>query len=446
MIQTKPEKINIVVIGGGVIGITTAWALAYRGHRVTVIEADSEIATGACYANGGQISVSHPHPWSSPAAPLIALRSLIDHNAPFRWKLKCDCTEAAWLAAFLWESHPQRHRRNAAAIAALARFSLKTLRSWRTALNLSYDADQNGILHLFFTKTSWRLAEAHRRDLEAFGIPAIPLTPTQTVERDPALAPIAKQLVGALYAPEDEVGDARAFTSALAARCREAGVLFRTSTVAVGWTSRSPQCDTPLLLVHPNGKILPLSSAQPCRASRLPSPLDPEPLPADLYIIAAGGGSPALAAPFLSRALIHPVKGYSLTLPILDAARIPRCSITDESRRIVASRLGTRWRIAGIADLAGWDTSISEERLRSLYLWGKNLVGDAVDWQRTERWAGLRPMRPSGIPLIGKTRAPNVWINSGHGSLGWTLACGSAELLAALICDQSPPILFPTIS
>jgi D-amino-acid dehydrogenase len=170
------------------------------------------------------------------------------------------------------------------------------------------------------------------------------------------------------------------------------------------------------------------------------------PIDADCYVLCAGVGTPALARPLLAEVPILPVKGYSLTLPIVAPERIPTVSLTDEARRIVASRLGNRWRIAGTAELAGFDDRPNPARLAPLERWARTWGGDALDWHAVERWAGLRPMTPSGVPMIGRTRAANVWINSGHGSLGWTLACGSAELIVALIAGEALPVPFPITS
>lgn len=419
---------HLVIIGGGVIGITTAWACRLRGWDVTVIEANETLARGACYANGAQISVSHPHPWSSPQAPRIAMESLFNPDAPFHWKPKWDCVEARWLALFLRECLPERHRRNTRAIAALGTFSLSVLRRWRSELALQYDAVTRGILHLFFDEKAWQHGQAHAAELAELGIRAVPCTPDEAIAIEPALAPHRDRLYGALHAPDDESGDAHAFTLALAERCAAAGVTIRTHTAAIGWQFRAD--GQARLRIH---------AGEPHAATETT-------LEADGYVLCAGVGSRALARPLLGDVPIHPVKGYSLTLPIRDPERIPTVSLTDESHRIVASRLGNRWRIAGTAELAGMDDRPDPARLVSLYRWGRQWGGDAVDWSQAEEWAGLRPMTPSGVPLIGKTRYRNVWINSGHGSLGWTLACGSAEAIAGLIAGDPPSVAFPFLT
>ncbi len=412
---------HVIVIGAGVVGVTTAWALRARGLEVTVIEAASEPARGACFANGGQISVSHPHPWSSPQAPWIALRSLWDADAPFHWVPKVDAEEACWLSAFLRECVPARHHANTRAIAALGRHSLRVLRRWRQALELHYDAQTRGIVHLFFRKRDWQAGQAHAQELQAMGIGVRAIGRQEALRLEPALAPLAGELVGALHAYEDESGDARAFTLALAERCQAAGVRFWFNARAHGWEG--------------------LETSRPCLAVDVAG--RSERVPADAFVLCAGVVSRALALPLGERLPIHPVKGYSLTVPVRDAARVPTLSLTDESKRIVASRLGNRWRIAGTAELAGFDDAIRPQRIAPLERWGKRLVGDAVDWTRAEPWAGLRPMTASGVPIIGRSRHPTVWLNTGHGSLGWTLACGSADALAALLTQATPPVEFP---
>ncbi|GAB6049612.1 D-amino acid dehydrogenase [Hydrogenophilus islandicus] len=418
---------HLVIVGGGVVGITTAWACLERNWQVTVVEGKAELARGACFANGAQISVSHPHPWSSPQAPWIALDAIGNPDAPFHWQPKWDCTEARWLARFLRECLPTRHERNTRAIATLAKFSLTVLRAWRSRLDLHYDEVTRGILHLFLSEKDWAHGKRHAADLDALGIRARLLSPDEAIAIEPALARHRARLVGALHAEEDESGDARAFTLALAERCRERGAAILTHVTACGWQFGA---DRRAVLMVRRG----------CGDS------SPEPLEADGYILCAGIGTKALAEPLLGDVPIHPVKGYSLTVPIRDEAAIPTLSLTDESHRIVASRLGTRWRIAGTAELAGTDERLTPERLAPLYRWGKTWGGEALDWSAAQEWAGLRPMTPSGVPLIGPTRQRNVWINSGHGSLGWTLACGSATAIAAIIANEPPPVEFPFTS
>lgn len=421
----KDPPMKTLVIGAGVIGVATAWALQEAGHTVTLVDAREAPGRGACYANGAQISVSHPHPWSSPRAPLIALESLTREDGPFRWRPALDTAQWCWLTAFLRECLPSRHERNTRAIALLARHSLQVLRRWREALGLEYDVQTRGILHLFFTPRDWETGRRHEAELRELGIAARAISPAEAAEIEPALAPVAAKLCGALYAPEDESGDARRFCEEMVARLRQAGAEVLFETRWSGWRLGKGRCE----------------------AARFEGPAGAFELTAEAIVVCAGVDSPRLLAPLGMEAPIYPVKGYSLTAPILAPERAPTASLTDESKRIVCSRLGNRLRFAGTAEIAGYDDSVRPERIAPLKRWAEVMLPGVADLEAAEAWAGLRPMTPSGVPLIGRSPMANVWVNTGHGSLGWTLACGSAQALLARLEGKTPPGLeaFPFV-
>lgn len=410
---------HVMVLGAGVTGVTTAWYLVNAGFDVSVVDRRPDVGLETSYANGGQISISHPEPWSSPSAPLLALRWLGREDAPLRLRLGTDPTRWRWLAAFLRECLPWRHQRNAHAIAALAVHSGACLRALRDTVPLEYAQQTRGIMHLCRDAASLAHARARLPLLTAHGIRARICTVDECVAIEPALGAFADRLAGGLYAADDESGDAAMFTRALAARARDAGVRF--------------VFDTTITRLHRDGeRIAGLSVVQPLGGRGA--------LYADAYVICLGSYGPPLLAGIGEHLPIHPVKGYSVTLPVREPARAPQLSLTDESRRIVCSRLGERLRVAGTAEICGFDTSAPANRCRPLLRWVEEVLPGAADLTAPQLWAGLRPATPSNVPVIGAGPCSNLWYNTGHGSLGWTLACGSAHALAELVCGHAPPI------
>lgn len=405
-IQSFGLSMHVIVLGAGVTGITTAWALLSAGYRVTVVEAGEDVALETSYANGGQISISHPEPWSSPSAPLIALQSLGRADAPFRFRFGLDTARYRWVVNFLRECLPGRHRRNAAAIAWLAVRSGAALRTLRADAALDYPHNRQGLLHLLRDKATLKHAPERIRMLAGWGINAQQLDLKQCLQLEPALKH-SPSLLGAIYAPDDESGDAHLFTRALAQKLREAGGHILTHTQAQSF------------IMHKH-RVTDLSVTGPDGHRRLT---------ADLFVVCMGVQSAGFLSPLGMKLPIYPVKGYSVTLPVREPSRAPTLSLTDERRRLVCSRLGDRLRVAGTAEIAGFDKSVDHERCQQMRHWAQTMFPDAFDLQAGEDWAGLRPCMPSYVPKIGPTHIDGLWLNTGHGSLGWTLACGSAELL-----------------
>ncbi|MBI1906245.1 MAG: D-amino acid dehydrogenase [Rhodocyclales bacterium] len=410
---------HVMVLGAGVTGVTAAWYLRSAGYAVSVIERQPGPALETSFANGGQISISHPEPWSSPSAPLIALRWLGREDAPLRLHLGTDPARWRWILGFLRECLPHRHRRNADAIAALAVHSGNCLRALRAQLGLEYDQQQRGILHLFRAAAEMQQARHKLGLLSRHGIRAQLCDVDQCVALEPALRGFASTLAGALYAPDDESGNANRFTGALAEQARAAGVKFH--------------YDTRISAIrHGDARI---SGVDVTYADETT-----ETLRADAYVVCLGSHGPTLLAPLGERLPIYPVKGYSVTVPLHDPALAPSVSLTDESRRIVCSRLGNELRIAGTAEIRGYDVGASAARCAPLLKWLDAVFPGAADLDRARPWAGLRPCTPSNVPIIGRGGYTNLWYNTGHGSLGWTLACGSAQVLTDLITGAHPAV------
>jgi len=410
---------HVMVLGAGITGVTTAWYLSQAGFEVSVIDRQPEAALETSFANGGQISISHPEPWANPSAPLTALRWLGRRDAPLLFRVRADAAQWRWTLGFLRECLPWRTRHNTDAIASLAVHSGRCLRALRETTGIRYDALQRGILHLFFSREEFAHAAGRLRLLHAHGIRARLCDRVECIAIEPALAATGGELAGGLYAPDDESGDAFRFTQALAQRASEAGVRFYYRTRITRLASRDGRID---------GVDVTDEGGRPGMHT------------ADAYVLCLGSYGAALVAPLGERLPIYPVKGYSVTVPVVDPARAPSVSLTDESRRIVCSRLGDRLRVAGTAELTGFDTRPNEERCRMILDWLAARFPGATDPARASLWAGLRPATPSNIPLIGRSRVTNLWYNTGHGTLGWTLSCGSADALADLMRGRRPAV------
>lgn len=413
---------HIVIIGAGLSGVCAAWYLRDAGHRVTVVDRNAGPALETSFANGGQISISHPEPWANPGAPLTVLRWLGRDDAPLLFRWPAEPARIAWCLRFLRECLPRRTRRNTLAIARLAVRSGELLRQLRAETGIQYDQLTGGVLHLYFAHDALRHGEAQYRILDKLGIPARMLSPEQCAELEPALAGARERLVGGMHGMADESGDAQRFCSELAQRCRQAGVQF--------------VFDCQVERIATDGhRVVSIDVIDGARRSGA--------LAGDAYVLAAGSQSAPLMRPLGLHLPIYPVKGYSATLAIRESARAPVVSLTDESRRIVCSRLGDKLRIAGTAELNAYNLDIDPARCAALLRWAEEMFPGACDLAEPHCWAGLRPTTPGNLPIIGRSRYPNLFFNTGHGTLGWTLACASAKALADIVDRQDPEVEFP---
>ncbi|MCX9156832.1 D-amino acid dehydrogenase [Niveibacterium sp. 24ML] len=410
---------RIIIVGAGLEGVVSAWYLARDGHDVTVLERREGPALETSFANGGQVSVSHPEPWANPRAPGQILRWLGREDAPLLFRMPAEWARWRWGMAFLRECTPGRTRRNTEAIAHLAAYSLTCLKLLRGEAQLDYDAERRGVLHLFFDRHEFARAPERAAELTRCGLHASVVTRNQCIELEPALSACAGRLMGGLHGQDDESGDAHLFTERLAKRLAAGSVRFQYST-AVSAIRESKGKVAGVVLADPNGVFSEIE--------------------ADAVVVCAGPWSNQLLAPLGERLPIYPVKGYSVTLPIVDEKRAPHVSLTDETRRIVCSRLGDRLRVAGTAELNGFDMAANPARTAGLLKWVEAHFPGATDTSASENWNGLRPATPNNLPVIGATRTRGLWLNTGHGTLGWTLACGSGAALADLIAGRTPQI------
>lgn len=407
---------RIVVLGAGLIGIASAWFLAEDGHEVSVVERQPGPARETSFANGGQISTSHAEPWANPAAPLKILQWLGREDAPLLWRLRADPAQWLWGLRFLRECTSARTRANIQAILALALDSRARLKDLRQELGIEYDALTRGILHLYTDPVEFARAIPQAALMREFGCERIVKTAAECLAIEPALAAAQPALVGGTYTAADESGDALRFVEGLAERLAARGVRFHYGQQVAGFAATG-------------GRV---------SALRLASGAT---LAADAFVVALGSYTPLLLRPLGIRLPIYPAKGYSVTIPLSAESAAPTVSLTDDGAKLVFSRLGQRLRVAGTAEFAGYDTTLNAARIDGLLRRTQQLFPRlAIDAASVEPWAGLRPATPTNVPLIGATRLPNLYLNAGHGTLGWTMAVGSGRLLADLLAGKAPAI------
>ena len=412
---------KVLVLGAGVIGTTSAWFLRAAGHEVTVIERQSAAAQETSFANGGQISVSHVEPWASPDAPFKILKWLGQPDAPLLFRPRLDWHQWRWGAQFLIECLPWRMRHNMRQILAISKYSGEMLRELRRETGLHYDDLQRGILQIYTDRQGFDAAIQAAELVRQYGVAREVKTPDECVAIEPALAPRREWIAGGTYTASDESGDARKFTQGLATLSAQRGVTYRFGV---------------------NIESLAVAESKVCGLRVVNEQNRKEVLTADAYIVSLSSYTPRLLAPIGVSALVYPAKGYSATLPIVDPHAAPTVSITDDAKKIVFTRLGDRLRVAGTAELSGYNTELNRVRCEALTRCAQGWFGKAIDAQHVEYWTGLRPAMPSNVPLIGRTRYPNLYLNTGHGTLGWTMAAGSGKALADLISGRRPQIDF----
>ncbi len=405
---------RIVVLGAGLIGVSSAWFLAEDGHEVIVVDRQPGPARETSFANGGQISTSHAEPWANPGAPLKALKWLGREDSPLLWRLRADPAQWAWGLRFLMECCPQRTRANIQAILALALDSRARLKVLRRELGLEYDCLERGILHFYIDLAEFEHAIPQAALMREFGCERVVKTAAECLAIEPTLVNSRLPIVGGTFTAGDESGDAQRFCTLLAERAAQRGVVFRYDTPITGLASDGMAVRG----VHlANGEVL----------------------SADAVVVALGSYTPRTLAPLGIDVPVYPAKGYSISIPFEDAATVPTVSLTDDGAKIVFSRLGQRLRVAGTAEFAGYDTRIAPQRIAPLLRRVREIFPQlSFDENAIEPWTGLRPATPGNVPLIGRTRLKNLYLNTGHGTLGWTMAVGSGRLLADLLGGRSP--------
>lgn len=405
---------KILVLGSGVIGVTGAWYLMRAGHEVTLVDRQAQPAMETSFANGGQISWGAANPWAAPEIPYKALAWLLKRHSPLVLRPSLDPALWTWLFQMLRNCTHARYLANKERQLRLSRYSHACLVELRRELGLRYDQSTHGLLILYRRVRDLELAAQEARLLDQLGIAYRLLDRAACVAHEPALKDARHKIAGGMLFAGDESGDCRLFTEDLAERARQQGVTFLAST-------------TVDRLVAENGRILRVATNR-------------GDLSADAYVLACGSDSPLLLKSLGIRLPVYPVKGYSITVPISDDTAVPRGTLTDETYKVVITRLGHRLRVAGTAELAGYDLTLRPQRLATLQHVVHDLFPGLGDTSHAEAWAGLRPMTPDNPPVIGATPYKNLYLNTGHGTLGWTMACGSGQVLADIVSGRQPEI------
>jgi D-amino-acid dehydrogenase len=413
--------LRVLVLGAGVVGTTSAWYLARAGHEVVVVDRQPVAGNETSFANGGQISVSHAEPWANPHVLPQVFKWLGQEDAPLLWRWRADPAQLMWGLRFLQECLPGRTRRNIAAIVALALYSRGCLQDLRRELALEYDQLERGILHIYTQPEAFSQAVEAAKTMRSYGLDRETVDVERCIEIEPALSNARHLLLGGDYTPSDESGDAHKFTCQLAERAAALGVDFRLN-LTVDRIAPGGKQIAGVLVSGPDGGEL---------------------LTADAYVVALGSYSPLLLRPLGVSLPVIPAKGYSATLDLDTGAPAPTVSLTDDEHKLVYSRLGNRLRIAGTAEFNGYNLDLNPVRCAALMQRTRQLFPTLQFAGEPAFWCGLRPATPSNVPTIGGTHYGNLWLNTGHGTLGWTMACGSAAALADLISGRRPVPDFP---
>ncbi len=405
---------KVLVLGGGVVGVTSAWYLCQAGHEVIVVDRQEAAALETSFGNAGEISPGYSAPWAGPGVPLKALKWLTMRYGPFVFRPNTDPAMWRWLARMLGNCTESAYQRNKARMVRVAEYSRDCLRDLRATTGISYDERSLGTLQLFRDAAQMDGVPKDTKVLDAFGVPYEVLDRDGCVAAEPALKAVRDVFVGGLRLPGDETGDCHKFTQTLARMAAGAGVDFRFGTTIERIETDG---DTVRAVVTSAGRLV-----------------------ADRYVVALASFSPSLLRPLGLDVPVYPVKGYSLTIPIIDPAMAPVSTVMDETYKVALTRLGDRIRVGGTAEISGFDRSLREARRGPLEKSTQDLFPHGGDLHRATFWCGLRPMTPDGTPIIGATRFHNLFLNTGHGTLGWTMACGSGRLIADLVSDRRPNI------
>lgn len=406
------ESYDVAVLGAGVIGLSTAYWLAKQGLQVLVVDRESAPGQGTSFANGGQISVCHAEPWANVKAPLQVLRWLADPTAPLLFRPRADKQQWRWMLAWLLECLPGRSAVNTEMIVKLALHSRRCLQQIRAEHALQYDHRTDGILHFYRTESAYRAAQPVSALMQHLGCEREVIDRDQVLAIEPALNPVADEIVGGTYTAQDESGDAWAYCQEMRIVCARLGVkfVFGADIQATVTNANRPQFEICI-----GQESLPLKAKH--------------------YAVCMGVWSAAVLRDLGQSINMYPAKGYSVTIPIQHAEAAPQTSLTDDEFKLVMSRLGDKLRVAGTAELSGYSSEVNQVRCQAILDRVKTYFPAMGGFDDAVFWAGLRPSTPSNVPIIGRSVHDNVWINTGHGTLGWTMACGSGDLLAKQIAN-----------
>lgn len=405
---------KIAVLGAGIVGITTAYQLLRDGHQVTVVDREQEAANYTSFSNAGLVAPGHAYAWASPAAPGMMWRSQWRNDQAIRFKPRLDPRQWSWLGKFLAECTAERAVTNTKHKARLCIYSQRMLNEVGLETRIAYDRVSGGLLYFFRSAESYGRATRKADVLRNAGIPIDAISTDEAIRKDPGLRAAADQIAGALYVKSDEGGDCRLFTQALAEKCRTMGADIKLGTAITRIEAR-------------NGEVTSVETSA-------------GPLKADAYVLALGVYSPEFVKHLGIRLPVYPVKGYAMTIPISDKAKVAHLGGVDEDNLLGYCPFESRLRVTATAEIAGYDNSHRPEDFRVMKERTAKLFPEGLDWAKASYWAGLRPMTPTAIPIIDRSPIANLWINTGHGHMGWTMSNGSARILADLIGQRRPAI------
>ena len=404
---------RVVVLGSGVVGVTSAYYLARAGHEVTVVDREAGPALDTSFANAGQISPGYASPWAAPGVPIKAVKWMFQKHAPLAIRLDGTQFQLRWMWQMLQNCTAERYAVNKGRMVRLAEYSRDCLQALRADTGIQYEGRTGGTLQVFRTQQQLDGAQKDIAVLKDANVAHELLSPTELARAEPALAAVSHKLTGGLRLPGDETGDCQLFTTRLAALAQSLGVKFRFNTSIdalemAGGRIASVRCGT-------------------------------ETLRADAFVVALGSYSTQLLSGIV-KIPVYPLKGYSITAPIVDAAKAPVSTVLDETYKIAITRFDDRIRVGGMAEIVGFDKKLRQARRETLEMCVNDLFPGGGDTRQASFWTGLRPMTPDGTPVVGRTPVSNLFLNTGHGTLGWTMSCGSGQLLADLISGRRPAI------
>jgi D-amino-acid dehydrogenase len=404
---------RVVVLGSGVVGVTSAYYLARAGHEVTVVDQEAGPALETSFANAGQISPGYAAPWAAPGVPLKAVKWMFQKHAPLAIRLDGTQFQLRWMWQMLQNCTAERYAVNKGRMVRLAEYSRDCLQALRADTGIQYEGRTGGTLQVFRTQQQLDGAQKDIAVLKDANVAYELLSPAELARAEPALAAVSGKLTGGLRLPGDETGDCQLFTTRLAALAESLGVKFRFNTAIDA-------------LEIAGGRIAGVRYGS-------------ETLRADAYVVALGSYSTQLLSGIV-KIPVYPLKGYSITAPIVDAAKAPVSTVLDETYKIAITRFDDRIRVGGMAEIVGFSKTLREARRETLEMCVNDLFPGGGDTSQASFWTGLRPMTPDGTPIVGRTPVSNLFLNTGHGTLGWTMSCGSGQLLADLISGRRPAI------
>ena len=405
---------KVLILGSGVIGVTSAYYLAKAGHEVTVVDRQPKPALETSFANAGEVSPGYSSPWAGPGVPVKAIKWLLMKHGPLVIRPKPDPVMGIWLLKMLRNCTAERYAVNKRRMIPIAEYSRDCLRALRSEIGIRYDERERGTLQLFRHASQLDGTADDIAVLKQYGVPFEVLDRAGCIAAEPALAAVQDKIAGGLRLPQDETGDCHKFTQALALEAEKLGVRFAFNVGIEGLNADAT-------------RITGVATSTGM-------------LQADAYVLALGSWSPRLVRPLGISLPVYPVKGYSITVPISNADAAPVSTVMDESYKVAITRLGDRIRVGGTAEISGYSTKLYAARRATLDHSLSELFPRGGDLAKATFWSGLRPMTPDGPPVIGPTRYANLHLNTGHGTLGWTMACGSGRVLADMLSGRKPDI------